>query len=205
MQIAKYFVAAGLTVLWPSCAWAGIYIAPLDGLKGVYTTDGDLAPVGKTVSFDFGQRFTRIDDVRIQLRGTIAPGLWGVRSLVGERSETRPEIFPPLELLVHTAGDHTVGGDAELRTDGAFDVELTLTRFRAPDWGFLKEGRADLDFQLWGPAFTADVVAWQIVPGIAGITEATLIIKGQAVPEPAGASVVLLAISTMALWRGRRN
>jgi len=188
MRNARVVLAMCLALGWSACAWAGIYVAPLEGLKGVYSSDGgELGPGHRTAVFDFGQRFDRIDSVRIQVKGTIAPGLWDIRSLIGAFPDTRAEIYLSLSFFVHLGQDFTIGGTAGLREDGAFDTELTLSRFYTPDWGFLNNGRADLELYLVGPGFLADTVAVQIVPGIAGITEATLIIEGQAVPEPAGA------------------
>jgi len=84
---------------------------------------------------------------------------------------------------------------------GAFDTELTFQRFFTPDWAFLQDGRGELYFYSGSPFFDGTVVASQIVPGIVGITEGTLIIEGQAVPEPAGA--LGMAIGGLMLMSGQ--
>ena len=204
MRNSRLVLVMCLMGLWATCARGEIYTVPLDGLKGVYST-GDIAPVGKSIPFDFGLPFVRIDNVQVQLKGTIAPGLWSIHSLVGGPADDRVEIFSALGVFVHDPGDYTVGGAGGLREDGAFDTILGLSRFFNADWGFLKDGRGDVDFQLWGPGFTDDVVETQIVPCVAGISEAALVVEGQAVPEPSGTLMFILVSSAVLMltrmWR----
>jgi hypothetical protein len=184
-------------------AFGAVYQLPLNDLVGVYST-GDLGPQDKNITFDFGRRFERIDDVRIHVKGTVAPGLWDLHSLVDE-SDRRVEILPRLDFFVRSPADHSRGGFVTIEDEGAFELELPFRHIFTSNWDFLREGASDLDFQLEGPTFTADKVARQIVPSVAGIEAVRLIIEGQIVPEPAGASVLLLSLSAVALRRRHRN
>jgi len=215
MQIAKYFVAAGLTVLWPSCAWAGIYIAPLDGLKGVYST-GDLAPNLREGTFDFGTAFEQIVGVQIHLTGTAAPALyrnyatsedWEVTPYIGTQVQPLvPPVLPP--------GHFFLGLNAYMDTKGTFDTEIdlwhpyrdVLTGAWVSEFPYMKDGKGTVE--LWDGVSVSNPLGddhWsQVVPPLAGITGAYLIFEGVAatVPEP---SVILWTMIGAMMFVSRRR
>jgi hypothetical protein len=215
MQIAKYLVAAGLTVLWASCAWAGIYIAPLDGLKGVYST-GDLAPNLRETTFDFGTTFERIDSVRLRFSGTIAPALYrGNSTQQGPQADS--QVIP--DVIVELVRAHPEDSPGRLigqwSVNGAFEAEnalFWLPRFdpSTGDWitdppAFLKGGQGKIQLYLGG--VMPGEWSYQVIPALAGITSAYPVFDGVAatVPEPAGVLAMVVGGLIVILRRdGRR-
>jgi len=203
MEIAKYVVTGALVALWASLARGGTYSVPLDGLKGVYS-NGDLGPSGKTISVDIGLQFARIDSVGLDIKGTMAPGLWRIRYFPGSPEE-EVEILWPFYFYIRNP-DSSGGADAEVRYDGAFDIQVPFTRHLTADWSFLNDGRAELQCQLVPPeSAPIDIyAAEQVIPFLAGIEDARLVIQGQAVPEPGQTSLVtIVAAALVRRCRGR--
>jgi len=172
-----------LVGFWASCAWGEIYTVPLDGLKGVYSS-GDLGPWDKMIAVDMGLQFARIDSVALDVKGTTAPALERIWIFPGSPGEIG-EVLWPFNFFIYSPDAPGKRGDAEVHYDGAFDIQVSFAPRFTPDWSFLKSGRAELQCQLEPPESAQIYAAQQIVPFLLGVENATLVIEGQAVPEPA--------------------
>lgn len=210
-------------------ASATTFTIPLDGLRGVYSTaqgpspDGvDWAPYTRTVSFDAGFGFERVDSIRIHVTGTSAPALF---RYVPSRP---PQLAPytqsePAPYVVFQIGSQQPPGWGRGRLDpraGTFDVDVDLTNLlnleHPQDWsgsGFLT-GRGQVEVQFgpfnwianyYGPDLTESGLVEQDVPALAGVADAYLLIDGVAVPEPTSLWVVAAFALGLTLRRTRAS
>ena len=186
-------------------AGASRYEIPLPEWKGVYSI-GDLAPLGAP-AIPFPGTFERIDAVYLDITGNVAPSLWREAD-PSIQHETYPRFSFQFTVPIAQGGQVSAASMAEvaLTEDGPFHVVKQFTRVGSGsgDMSFLTYGNARLHFFMYDliPVFDINTPPI-IVPAIAGITDAKLIVEGQAVPEPASGLIVLPAV--LLLGRRRRR
>lgn len=196
-------------------AWVGVaaeaqasrYEIPLPELKGVYST-GDIAPgLWRFLPVDLVTRFASIDAIYLDMAGNGAPALF--RNTTGESSEF--VLYPSFSLSVlwPQQGDGIEepilmrGGGTRIEANGPFHVVAELLDAgQTPPWDRMLLVKSSETVIIMEPAVNRP--DWeQLVPAIAGITDAKLIVEGEAVPEPAG--VMVLAMGGFVLLSRRRR
>lgn len=181
---------------------ADILTQPLPELVGSYPS-GD-----RNTAFDFGTAFQKIESVRIDVSGMIEPGI-GVRSPVGGSYQW------PAESWFRWPTEFSFGmGDSLKRSMihantapwiGPYHQEATFTPFYDSNYDFLLDGKGEVHSSLW---------SWILVGGVSidriqyfdhmisspygEISQATLIVEGVPVPEPASLITVGIGIVGLA-------
>jgi len=216
MRRQIYGVVTLFVVLSGMQASAAVFKLPLKDLVGVYSDDGSVAPRTKSISYDFGQEFSRIDDIRIHVTGTLAPGSWQCWDelyrpiAVAWNPQPNFHLYPanngtPDEII--KLGQIIEGLGPVPNSGGVFDGEVGFFSPSVPpaigaiDWDLFKSGRGSLDLDL---VWTVPM-GTQVVPGIVAFSDASLIIEGEAVPEPTSMGLLIVASSIGLLSRRRRS
>ncbi|HEX2971429.1 MAG TPA: hypothetical protein VHP11_03800 [Tepidisphaeraceae bacterium] len=198
-----------------SMARAAQYEIPLPELKGVYST-GDIALRFKFADVEFPVAFSHIDAIYLDLTGTLARGLWRTDDLNGDSVQPGyEERYPTLTFSLGGAWDPQSGlrepgsGTLMVEADGPFQMQGRFTDRLGmlgptdpPNWLWLLH-QNDTAIDLVVDSISEFFGGEQIIPAIAAITDARLIIEGTAVPEPTSALLLLPGVHILAR-RARR-
>lgn len=176
-------------------ALADIITAPLPELVGSVVQYSDMSGV----DVDLGVTFSAIQSVRIQLSGTITPGLG-----CGDGVE-RP-VLPYFDVpgVIEIFFDHPAAGSCITSAgpfDGSFSVDQVFDCTYDASWDILLDGQQELFAHITSNLI---VIGGQILDfPTADISQATLIVEGEVVPEPC--SLVLLSLGGLMLHRKYRR
>ena len=176
-------------------ALADIITAPLPELVGSVVQYSDMSGV----DVDLGVTFSAIQSVRIQLSGTITPGLG-----CGDGVE-RP-VLPYFDVpgVIEIFFDHPAAGSCITSAgpfDGSFSVDQVFDCTYDASWDILLDGQQELFAYITSNLI---VIGGQILDfPTADISQATLIVEGEVVPEPC--SLVLLSLGGLMLHRKYRR
>ncbi len=190
MRKQLYFTVL-LLLLWIGCfAQADIVTVSLTELAG---------PVGRhpnwdVIDVDLGVIFSEIQSVKIQVSGTITPGL-------GQGDGVERPVLPYFELpgIIEIFMDHPATGSCITTVgpfNGGFSVEQFLECTYDANWDILLDGQEELIAHI-----TSNLVGIGFGSPLefptADISQATLTVEGVVIPEPASILLLLVGVPIM--------